>query len=314
VKTLKHIATAFGNAVASPGLIVWLLLISLLVALPNAMIIRDAVKDSVGASLAHERLRDGFDMEWHSDYHFKNDGIASLLTPTSVRPAAFLDNLEAWFSGSLFTAQPALVALGIFYALLWSMMSGGILYRFAHHDTTFSLRTLFSRGADYFPRFLRLMAITGVLYYGVYRISRWLFATIVDWTRDVTVEKTVLALNIVAALVVLALLTLVKLISDYAKVATVLEDRSSMLLAALQGLSFVVHHPLRTFGAYATIASAGLLALWGYSLVAPGQGQASVAGVLAAFLIAQFFLAFRIAQRLTVYGTAVEIYRDSSTD
>ncbi len=314
MKTLKIIAAAFRQAIASPGLIAWLLLMSLLVALPNALLVRKAVETSIGASLAHEKLRDGFDMEWHSDYRFNNDGTASLLTPTSVRPAAFLDNLEAWFSGELFTASPSLVALGVLYALLWSLMSGGILYRLVHHDRAFSLRALLSRGADYFPRFVRLMALTGVLYYAVYRFSGWLFPKLADMMRDVTVEKTVLAVYMIAALLVLALLTLVKLISDYAKVATVLGERRSMLLAALHGLRFVLRHPLRTFGAYATIAIAGLVALALYAQVAPGQGQASMTAVLIAFLIAQVFLAFRIAQRLTVYGVAVEIYRDSVTD
>ncbi len=314
MKTLRIITAAFGHAIASPGLIAWLLLMSLLVALPNALVVRQAVKDSVGASLAHEKLRDGFDMEWQSDYQFNTEGVATLLTPTSVRPAAFLDNLEAWFSGDLFTASPSLVALGVLYALLWSLMSGGILFRLVHDDSSFSLRTLLSRGAEYFPRFVRLMAVTGVLYYGVYRFSRWLFPKLADMMRDVTVEKTVLIVNLIAALLVLTLLTLVKLVSDYAKVATVLEERRSMVLAAWQGLRFVLRSPLRTFGAYATVAIAGLAALALYAQVAPGQGQASLTGVLFAFLVAQLFLALRIAQRLTVYGVAVEIYRDSSTD
>jgi hypothetical protein len=149
VKTFKIITTAFGQAIASPGLIAWLLLVSLAIAVPNALIVRQAVKDTVGASLAHERLRDGFDMEWHSDYQFNNSGIASYLTPTSVRPAAFLDNLDAWFSGEMFKLQPSLLALGLLYALLWNMMSGGILYRMAHDEGSFSLRALLSRGFNY---------------------------------------------------------------------------------------------------------------------------------------------------------------------
>ena len=314
MKTLKAVAVGFGHSVVSPGLIAWLMLLSLVVALPGAMLVRGAVEESVGSSLAHERLGDRFDMEWYSDYQYQNDGVASLLTPTSVRPAAFLDNLEAWFSGELFLTHPALVTAGVVFALLWSLMLGGVLYRFVHLERKFSLGKLLARGGGYFFRFVRLMALMSIFYYLVYRLSRWLFPHLEDLMRDVTVERTALAVNLLAALLVLALLVLVKLTSDYAKVATVMEGRRSMILAAWNGFKFVVMHPLRTLGAYVTIALAGLAALFLYSHIAPGQGQAGLAGVLLAFVIAQAFLAIRLVQRLTTYGAAVEIYRTASED
>jgi hypothetical protein len=311
MKTLRAVAVGFGQAIGSPGLVVCLLVVSLVVALPDTMLIRQAVQQSVGASLAHERLRDGFDMEWYSDYQYNTgDGVESLLTPTSVRPAAFLDNLEAWFSGDLFTLHPAIVAVGIVFALLWSLVLGGILYRFVHQERRFSLKQLLSRGSGFFFRFVRLMALMGVAYYGVYRFSRWLFPWLEELMRDVTVERDALVVYLLGATVVLALLMLVKLSSDYAKVATVLEGRRSMLLAAFHGLRFVVRHPLRTFGAYALVAVAGLGLLYLYAQIAPGQDQTTLTGVVAAFLIAQAFLAVRLVQRLTTYGAAVEIYRD----
>lgn len=314
MRALKAVTIGFGRAIASPALIAWLLLQSLVVAMPFTLLVREAVKESVGSSLAHERLRDGFDMEWYSDYQFGTDGVASLLTPTSVRPAAFLDNLDAWFSGELFLQQPALVGAGVVFALLWALMLGGVLYRFVHSERKFSLSKLLARGGAFFFRFVRLIVLMGVAYYGVYRFSRWLFPFLEDLMRDVTVERTALIVNLLAALLVIGLLLLVKLTSDYAKVATVMEERRSMVLAIWQGLRFVVAHPLRTFGAYATIAVAGLAALWGYSLVAPGQGQATLVGVLLTFAIAQAFLAVRVVQRLTTYGAAVELYRASSED
>lgn len=314
MKTLKAVAVGFGHAVVSPRLIGWLLLVSLLVALPDAILVRQAVKDSVGSSLAHERLSDGFDMEWHSDYQYKTNGVASLLTPTSVRPAAFLDNLEAWFSGELFLTHPALVAVGVVFALLWSLMLGGVLFRFVHLERAFVLRTFLGRGGTYFFRFARLMALMAIAYYLVYRLSRWLFPKIEDMLRDVTVERTALAVNLLAAVLIIGLLLLVKLTSDYAKVATVMHDRRSMLLAAWHGLKFVATHPWRTFGAYGAIAVAGFAALFAYAQIAPGQGQTTLTGVAVTFLIAQAFLALRLVQRLTTYGAAVEIYRGAADE
>ena len=91
----------------------------------------------------------------------------------------------------------------------------------------------------YFFRFLRLVIAAGLAYYLIYRFSLWLFPEIERATRDVTVERTVLLYNLVAAAFVLLLLVLVKVSIDYAKISTVVEERRSMVLAALRGAQFV---------------------------------------------------------------------------
>lgn len=312
MRTLRAVRQGLTQATTSAGLIACLWLVGLAAALPYAMVVRDSIQRSVGASRMHLDLREGFDMDWYSEYLHEAVGVGRLLTPTSVRPAAFLDNLEAWFSGDLFLTQPGLVALGVAFALGWALLVGGILHRFVYFEKGLSLRSLLGHGAELFPRYARLLVISGALYYLVYRFARWLFPRLEEALRDVTVERTTLAVHLAGAALVVLLLLLVKLTSDYAKVATILEGRRSMLLAAWRGLRFVLGHPLRTFGAYALVAVVGLALLALYALIAPGQAQASLAGVLWAFLVGQAFLALRIVQRLTAYAAAVEIYRDAT--
>lgn len=310
MKTLKAISSGLAHALTSPGLVLWLWLVCLFVAVPDTLVIRQAVEDSVGSSRVNLDLRERFDMEWYSEYSDEATGMTRALTPTSVRPAAALDNLESWFSGELFELHPGFVAFGIVFALVWALMLGGVLHRFAYFEPGFSLRGLLSHGAEFFPRFVRLMAMTGVAYYGIYRLSRWVFPVLQDRLRDVTVEKTVLSVYLGAALIVIFLLVLVKLSSDYAKVATVLNGRRSMVLAVGHGLRFVLAHPFRTFGAYGGIALLGFAILALYTMVAPGFSQGSNWGVLWTFLIGQAWVLARLVQRLTSYGAAMEIYRD----
>lgn len=304
------IASGIRQALSSPRLLVWLWVLSLLVALPDALLVHRAVERSVGPSRVHEDLRQGFDMDWYSEYSHETTGVERLLTPTSVRPAALLDNLDDWSSGRIFHLPAPILALGGVFLLLWTLLSGGILYRFVYRQERSSLRALLSHGADLLPRFLRLLVISGLAYYAVYRAARWIFPRLEEAMRDVTVERTVLAVYLLAALGIVLLLLLVKLASDYAKVATVLGKRRSMLLAAWHGLRFVLRRPLTTFGAYAGISLVVWSCLGVWALLAPGQGQESSAAVAWAFLFGQLAVVLRLAARLTAYGAAVEIYRD----
>lgn len=304
------IAAGYRHTIGSPGLLAWLWLLCLIVAVPDTILVHRAVERSVGPSRVHEDLRQRFDMNWYSEYEHEASGVERLLTPTSVRPAALLDNLDDWWTGRLFRLPPPILAVGAVFLLLWTLMVGGILYQFQYRQRGFSLRTLLSHGADLFPRFVRLMVLTAAAYYGIYRGSRWLFARLERTMSDVTVERTVLGVYLLTALGVVLLLLLVKLTADYAKIATLVEKRRSMLLAAWRGLRFVLRHPVRTAAAYAgvVLASWAVLALW--ALLAPGHGQQSLIGVAWAFLFAQIAVLVRLTARLSTYGAAVEIYRE----
>jgi hypothetical protein len=312
MRTSTALATGFARARSSAALVAFLWLTSLVAALPATLVVREAVKRSVGESRVHLDLEARFDLDWYSEYEHEAVGVEGLLTPTSVRPAAVLDNLEAWLSGDLFTTHPALVALGVAFALGWTLVAGGVLHRFAYYETAFSLPRLLGHGAELLPRFLRLLALTAALYYGVYRLGRWLFPWIEERLRDVTVERVALAAHLAGAALVALLLLVVKLISDYAKVATVLERRHGMLRTAWRALRFVARHPVRTLGAYVVVALGTLAALGLVALLAPGQGQASVPAVAWAFLCGQAMIVARVLGRLTAWGVAVEIYRDDT--
>ena len=74
------------------------------------------------------------------------------------------------------------------------------------------------------------------------------------------------------------LLTVVHVCFTYAKAATVVDDRRSMLLAAIRGVAFVVAHPFRTFGVYLAPAIVSVVLLVLYGLMAPGGGQTTRVG------------------------------------
>jgi len=201
--------TGLAKVLGSPSVVLWLWLANVCVALPAALILSDSIHDSVGGSLVDEKLREGFDMGWYGEYLANAKGIESSFTPTIVGAGAFFNNIEAWFNGDLFEVHPGLLGFGILYALLWSLFLGGVLHRYGEGAGLFRLGEFLSHGGEHFFRFLRLAVLSGVLYYGIYRFSEWLFRWIERATQDVTVEESVFAYVVMASLLVVLTSTLV---------------------------------------------------------------------------------------------------------
>jgi hypothetical protein len=307
--TLQAIAAGLRRTLHSPGVVLVLWLVNVAAAVPATWIVAVAIRRSVGSSLVHENLRAGLDMSWYGQYEAYADGLARTFTPAILGVGAFLDNLEAWVTGGLFTGYAGLVALGVAYAIIWALLLGGVVDRYAHPDEARGAGRFFRSGGRYFLRFLRLAVLSGVLYVLIYWFHRWLYGVIAELVRNVTTERVVLLSALAAVGATAVLLTMVHLCFTYAKVATVMEDRRSMLLAALRGVAFVVAHPFRTFGIYLGVAVISVTMLVVYGFFGPGVGQTDRTGVIVAFAASQVFLIVRLALRLSALGGAAALYR-----
>jgi hypothetical protein len=309
MSSVKALFQGLGRVLASPALVLFLWLVSLLAATPLAISMASSIEESVGASLVHQKLRDGFDMGWYGEFAARAKGIEKTLSPSIVGAGAFFDNIEAWLNGRLFEMLPGLVALGVAYALLWALLLGGIFHRYAEGTGgRFRLAELLSHGAEFFFRFVRLAVISGFLYYLVYRFASWLFSWIEDRTRDATVERAVLAQVILGSLLVVLLLTLVNMAFDYAKIAAYKENRRSMILAAIRGFRLVLGNLGRTTLLYYGLGALGLVLLGAYHSMAPGPGQASASSIVLGFLVGQAYLVAKLVLRLTFYAGQMALY------
>lgn len=307
---MRALIGGLGDALASPRQLVVLWLALLLVALPAGVLIEESIHASIGASRVDENLRQGLDLAWLSEYSSRARGLERSVRPSIVGRGAVFDNLESWFSGALFL-DTRTVAFGVAYALIWLLLLGGVLDRFARREHKFVAAPFMAAGARFFPRLLRLTVLSGVLYFGIYRLARWLFPWIERLTRDVTVERNLLLANLAGACVVVVLLGLVNLIFGYAKIAVVYEGRRSSLGALMRAARFVARHPGKTIGLYLLLALVALLVIALYAILAPGPGQSTTAGVALALLLGQLFLVARLAVRLTFFGAQMRLYESA---
>ena len=309
MSVLKAMLEGLRRAAGSPLILLWLWLLNFVVALPATWVVQNSLKAGIGASRAHETLMTGFDLEWYNEYRDGARGVEASFTPTHSGAGAVYDNLEGWLTGEIFARHPVLVAVGVAYGLIWILMLGGVLDRYADRESPPGIRRFFASAGQYFFRFFRLAALSGVIYFLVFLLSRWLFDKLDDATRDVTVEGTVMFYSLLAWALVAFLLTLVHMSFGYAKIATVVENRRSMLLAALRGLLFVVTRSTRTLPLYYGILIVSALLLGLYSLIAPGVGQPTGEAVFWAFLASQLFLLLKLLVRLSLLAGQTALYQ-----
>lgn len=316
MNAISAIRTGLVRSFGAPRLILTLWLVNLVLALPLAVVLGASIHASVKHSLVSDHLVRGFDTVWHSEYQDAARDLESTLDPAIVGVGAFLQNLEAWWTGRLFSAPGAagILAAGVVYALAWAFLLGGVLQRFARPEgfegAVFS-QTFFGNCGRFFFRFVRLAFFSGLLYLGIYALARAYFRGLQSWTREVTAERTVLLWVLVGAVVVVALLILVRLVFDLAKVMAVLEDRHGMLITLGAAARCFAGRPLTLLGLYLGLGLLWLLALAGYALVAPTAGPASWLGLLLAFLLAQVLLALKIGLRLSLLAGEMAVYREA---
>ncbi len=210
-----------------------------------------------------------------------------------------LSNIEKLLDREILQADGTILLAGLLFLLAWALFAGGILDRYAHPDEPPTRARFFSQNGEYFFRFVRLLIISLLFYWGIFR---WVANPLHDWledaTRDVTQEKTVILFTLLVYALVAFLLLLVSLVLDYAKIALVVERRRSALLACLRGARFVLAHPGSALGLYLLLTAVSLLLVWLYSLVAPGPGQSGATTILLAFLVGQIYLIARLGLKL----------------
>lgn len=306
---LRAIASGFVFLARSSPILVGLWLVLLAVAIPGSVAVGHSISASAGDSLAADELIAGFDMSWFGEYEDVATGLGRTFRPELMGAGAFLQNLEGWLDGGLFTDFPPVVAVGIVFALLWTFLMAGVVERAVHGKS----RRSFGQAMGYWGfRFVRLALLGALCYWAVYSIHGTVFDRLADHTDSMTSERSVLMWSLAGYGLTALLLVLVHVAFDYAKIATVAGERGSALLAAIHGFGVVLRNPLRTLGLFFCFAAAAGLVLALYGAIAPGAGTSSWATVLVAFLLGQAMVIAKLKLRLARIGAETALYMSLS--
>lgn len=304
--TLASFLDGWRRVGRAPAILAGVLLMTLLVALPPAIVLRGLLAESLGSSLAADQAASGVNQEWWEEFQSGATGLGATFTPRIIGFGGVLDNLSRMLDDGGYAAAITVVATG--YLLLWTFLLGGILDRFAR-DRPVRTHAFFSACGVFFFRFLRL-GVFALVAYGVLfgPVHAWLFDAFFPWaTRDWSVERNAFVLRLALYLVFGALLVAVNVLFDYAKVRAVVEDRRSAIGSLMAAFRFVRRHPLPVLGLYALNGAvfAGVLAL--YALAAPGARGGWL--VWLGFAVTELYLLARLALKLAFYASETSLFQ-----
>ena len=266
-----------------------------LLAIGLASAVGIAISASVGHSAAGEKLVADFDGLWYRNFGAQAQGLAATFTPSVVGIGAVFNGLDAMLRGGLLQNHPLIGVAGLLYLLTWVFCSAGFIALYANPDDR---PPFFARAAKFFPRFLVLGLMAGVLYFLVFRFVFSGLSNLVDeLTRETIDERVHFVYTVIKYAIVWLLVVSVNILFDYSKIFTVLRDHGNALNAPLRSLGVVFGNFRRTYGLYVGIGIVWLLLLAVYWLIAPGAGQSSWLAIAAAFVIGQVYLLSRIWTR-----------------
>jgi len=295
------------RVLAAPAVVVGVLVLTCVLAMPLALLLRGEIAARLGDSLAADAMADGVAYTWWEEFLAGTTSLGGTFTPAVVGFAATLGNLSDLLDGRA-PAAPLVWALGL-YLVAWTFLAGGILDRYARQRPT-RAHGFFAACGVFFFRFLRLAVVAGVVYWWLFAfVHPWLFDGLFDdLTRDLSVERTAFFWRVALYAVFGALLVAANVVFDYTKVRLVVEDRHSVVGALVAALRFVRRHPARVAGLYALNALVFLAVLAVWALAAPGV-TGSGAAMWLAFFGSQAYIVVRLLLKLQFLASQTALFQ-----
>jgi hypothetical protein len=305
---LRALGDGLVRVLSAPAILMGVYLATLGLAVPAGLMLRASVADHLGTSVTADALVEGVDIEWWDEFVARASGLDSTFNPSILGGAAVLSNISAL--ADHLAAPPAVTMLVAAHVIVWMFLLGGILDRYARCRAIGAVG-FFAACGVYFIRFCRLALIAGPIYWlALAVVQPWLIDDVYPrLTAGLTAEPQAFYVRLGLYAVVGAILLAVNLVLDYAKVRAVVEDRRSMIGAALAGLRFVRRRPVAAVTLYlANVALlAGLLAI--YAAAAPDAALPGTGPMWVIFLIGQLYIVGRLLIRLLFLASQTSYFQ-----
>jgi hypothetical protein len=294
------------RVLAAPAVAAGVFVMTALVALPLAIVMRGAIAAHLGDSLMATQAAEGVNWDWWQEFSAQASGLGTTFTPSVIGFAATLDSMSRLLDARAHVV-PIASALAV-YVVGWALLSAGIVDRYARQRPT-RAHGFFAVAGGYLFRFIRLGTIAGLVYWCLFAyVHPWLFDHwYVDLTRNLGVERTAFLWRLAFYAVFGLLLVTVNLVIDYARIRIVVEDRRSVLGGLSAAWRFIWRHPVHVLTLYLLNSAvfASVVAMW--RLVAPGAGSAS--WMWATFAFTQVYVAARLLMKLQFLASQTALFQ-----
>lgn len=315
------------------GLVGLVLAVNVSVAALLAVPLAGTLEGDLASTDAAGEMMYGADAAWWSHWSDAHPGWLTSFSPEILGVGFAFKNLDlllkGWLPAGLFVfveapadetndreppegPDPLILGLGLLYLLLQTFLLGGILGVFRGQQGAWALRGLLHGSGFYFGRLVRVALVALLVDWMVFRLNvpfaRWADRRAIESVS----EATAMALSFSRHALLLAALLFVNMVSCYAKVIVVLEERSSALLAFLSSLGFCLRHLARSAGHYLSIVVLSALVLGVWRLLDGAWTTTGYKTQLVALLLAQGLVFGRIGLRLALLAGQMALYRQAN--
>ncbi len=314
---LSALGAGFRSLARNWGLVVLVLFANLGFALVLAVPLSLQLERDLAGRGASSAMMYGFDHDWWAEWSERQVGPSSALSPDLLGTGFAFRNLELLLRGGLpaglfapgghLGVDPTVLGMGALYLMLQVFLAGGLLGVFRAPRGGWTVRGLAYGAGFYFGRLVRVsllaLVAAGVLFAANVPFARWVDGL----AREAVSGRTAIVLTLGRHALLLLGLALVHMVSSYAKVLVVCEDRLSAGLAFLSSLGFCARNLLAAFGQYVAVLAALVLLLVLFGALDARLVVVGWKSQLAALALFQLFLAARVALRLGLLASQVEL-------
>lgn len=306
--TIQH---AVSLAIQHRKMVGIIYLVNLCIALLFSVPLFISFHGKIGTVLIRDELMSGLHYSWWSDFHFSAEGLEKTVRPTlSGGFGALFDNLELLLTGQFHAFGWLVFFIALAYLFIAAFFNGGVISLFADERKSFSMSRFFAGAGANFHHMAALTTTTVLVFALLYKLIHPLIFSLVDnIVGDSTLQSFAWILHLIGYLVVFALIFLITLIFDYAKVIVISEKKESSWLCIWLSIKFIFSNFFKTiglniylvFGALALVLAGGFL----ISLIHPNQFLL----VALAAVLQQLFVLLKIGVRLTFYAAETHFYQ-----
>lgn len=310
MKVFMNAVKGFRKSFQVKRLILMLFLLNFLLSLFLAVPMYHSLRNSFGDSLVSNTMVEGFDHLWWEEFRDQNEGLENTFNPEIIGVGALLINLENLTKMRFLSLPPSVLFFGFIYILFHTFLAGGVLTIFRPENPSFSLKSFFSGGGNFFlPFVLYMLLFWFFLFFLIGSLNSWLAQISRGVSNNAFSEVLPFALELIFSAVILFLILFIHMIFDYIRIQTVHFKEKGVFHNIVFGVKFVLKNIGATLGLYILIGITGVILSLLYVLLASLIHQTNVIWIMAGFIIQQLFIFGIIWVRCWIYAAESELYR-----
>lgn len=206
-----------------------------------------------------------------------------------------------------------IIAVTAIYTLIQTFYLGGLISVF-HFPQKNHFSDFFYGSVKYWYRFLKVLLISIVLYVALFLLNNYLGEIISSVFSGKGNELAEIIFRSLRYLLLIFLIGIVTMISDYTKVSLALSDSEKVFREIEKVLRLMKKNFYLIFSVFLLVALLGAFGSVIYNLLEALVPSEPVYFLILAFVLQQMLVIFRLYIRMFFYSTEVNIYKDVVAD